>query len=147
MKGKRSRRTTAVRGSARQGSPTRRVFIASVLGVMLTLGTGLTVLLIGTAVALYSDDPSAFVAPIGHVALYAVGVIGGVVCPLLSRGSAFLVCGVGAFLEVGIFSLASLALPASLTSGASAVARFLMVLGYFAAAFLGCALARGRGRR
>lgn len=146
MASKKSKRKTAVHGSANGDTPKKRVLRASALGFFITLLIGLVLLLSGTAVALYSGDPSAFTEPVGYTALYTVALLGGAICPVLDRSSPYLVCALSSGGAAVVHCLAALALPHSLASGMELTTQIAMRAAYVAAAFLGCTVAIKLGR-
>ena len=90
---------------------------SSFLGILISAGVGLALLFASTAAALMTDDPTAFVDPIGYVSIFVTSFIGGFICSKIDRHSPYLVsiiCGAG-FVILSI--LFSLALPHSFASG------------------------------
>ena len=90
---------------------------SSFLGILISAGVGLALLFASTAAALMTDDPTAFVDPVGYVSLFVTSFLGGFICSKLNKCAPYLVsilCGA----EFVILSmLFSLALPHSLASG------------------------------
>ena len=90
---------------------------SSFLGILISAGIGLALLFASTAAALMTDDPTAFVEPIGYVSIFVTSFLGGFLCSKLDKRSPYLVsilCGA----EFVILSmLFSFTLPHSLASG------------------------------
>lgn len=90
---------------------------SSFLGMLISAGVGLALLFASTAAALMTDDPTAFIDPIGYVSVFITSFLGGFICSKLDKSSPYLVgiiCGAGFV----VFSmLLSFALPHSLSSG------------------------------
>jgi putative membrane protein (TIGR04086 family) len=89
---------------------------SSFLGILITVGIGFSLMLASTAAALLTDDPTAFVTPVGYVIGFVTAFFGGFICAKLNKSSPYLtgaICGI-AFLLLSF--LISLALPHSLNS-------------------------------
>ena len=94
-----------------------KTFKSSFLGILITVGIGFSLMLASTAAALLTDDPTAFVSPIGHILPFLCAFIGGFICSKLNQSSPYLtsaLCGVGFFL---VSMLCSFILPSTLSSG------------------------------
>ena len=99
---------------------------SSFLGMLITVGISLALLFASTAAALMTDDPTAFVEPIGYILIFIASLIGGFVCFKLNKKSPYLVsilCGTEFVLISMLFSLL---LPHSLASGMKIWMRLLL---------------------
>ena len=89
---------------------------SSFLGILITVGIGFSLMLASTAAAFLTDDPTAFIAPIGHVLPFVCAFLGGFICSKLNKPSPFLtsiICGFGFFI---LSMLVSFLLPSTLSS-------------------------------
>lgn len=96
------------------------------VGLLITSAIGLVLLLIGTAIALATPDPTSLVEPIGYVAIFVTALLGGLFCSKLNVRAPYLtsaVCGFGFMLLSMLFSLA---LPHTLDSGLNILTRLLV---------------------
>ena len=57
---------------------------SSALGLLITLIIAIALLLLGSLVAYYSNDPSAFIEPIGYVTPFISAILGGFACSKLN---------------------------------------------------------------
>ena len=99
---------------------------SSALGLLITLIIAIALLLLGSLVAYYSNDPSAFIEPIGYVTPFISAILGGFACSKLNKRDPIpcsALCG-GYFVLLSM--LASCALPHSLSSSMSIWIRLLI---------------------
>ena len=93
------------------------------IGLLLTFATALALLLISTAAALATPDPTAFTEPVGYVCAFVTALLGGIFCSKLNVRAPYLTsafCGLGFMLASMLFSLA---ISHTLASGLSTFAR------------------------
>ena len=64
---------------------------SSFWGILISAGVGLALLFASTAAALMTDDPTAFVDPIGYVSIFVTSFLGGFVSSKLDKHSPYLV--------------------------------------------------------
>ena len=99
---------------------------SSFLGILFSAGISLALLFACTAAALMTDDPTAFVDPLGYGILFVSSFLGGFICSKLDKHSPYLVsilCGAGFVILSMLFSLA---LPHSLASGTKILTRLCL---------------------
>ena len=117
---------------SQSGAALNTALKSSFLGILITVGSSLAMLLATTAAALMTDDPTAFVNVAGFASLFVSSFIGGFVCPKLNKQAPYLVsllCGAG---FVALIMLSSLALPHSLDSGMHPLTRLCLYALVFA---------------
>lgn len=114
---------------------------ASLGSLLITVAISVLLLLVGTAVAYSTADPTALVQPISYAALYIAALLGGIISAKLNRRSPYLTCALasGAFSLIGV--LVAAVLPDSLSSADSVwlslTLRLAALLIFFAGAFIG----------
>ena len=94
--------------------------------LLLSFGIGLALLLIGTAIALATPDPTALIDPIGYVSVFLTAFLGGFAASKLNKRYPYLtsiLCGAGFVL---ISFLVSFTLSHTLASGMDIWARLLI---------------------
>ena len=99
---------------------------SALYSLLIAIGVSLGLLLIGSAVALQTSDPTALVDPIGYVSLFITAFLGGFAASKLNKHSPYLasiLCG-GAFILLSM--LFSLALPHTLDSGMNVWSRLFL---------------------
>ena len=104
------------KNTIKRDSSLEKTFKSSFLGILITVGIGFSLMLASTAAAILTDDPTAFVAPIGYVLPFLCAFIGGFICSKLNKASPYLtsaLCGVGFFL---ISMLCSFIMPSTMSS-------------------------------
>ena len=93
------------------------------ISLLITIGISLALLFVGTAIVYATNDPSAFVDPVGYVSLFIGCFLGGFASGKIGRRSPYLTSTVCGTLFVLTSMLLSLALPHSLASGMNLWAR------------------------
>ena len=99
---------------------------SALYSLLIALGVAIALLLISTAIALQTPDPTALVDPIGYVSLFITAFFGGFATSKLNKHSPYLasiLCG-GAFVLLSM--LFSLTLPHTLDSGMNIWTRLLI---------------------
>ena len=89
------------KNTLKQNGSLEKTFKSSFLGILITVGIGFSLMLASTAAALLTDDPTAFVTPIGHILPFICAFIGGFICSKLNKPSPYLtsiICGFGFFM-------------------------------------------------
>lgn len=117
MKNKKAKHSAAPRGAHKTENVFDKILNSSLLGLAVTIGISLTLLLGGTAAVFLTDDPTAFVDPLGFVALFLSTFLGGFCCSKINKRSPYLTSVICGALFVILSMLLSFALPHSLASG------------------------------
>lgn len=110
------------RNIKRNESASDKILKSSVLSLAITAAIGLTVLLLGAAIAYNTEDATALIEPIGYTAIFVTSFFGGFVSSKLCKTEPIAVSLVTGACFVLFSMLLSLALPHHLSSG--------MTLGY-----------------
>lgn len=100
-------------------------------GLLISAGISLLLLLVGTAAAFFTGDPTALVEPLGYVILFISTFFGGFACGKLNRRSPLLTSALCGFGFVILSMLISFVLPHTLASHLEAWQRLLMHLASF----------------
>ena len=117
MKNKKTNRKKKSTSHASSQNAVDKLISSSILGLALSVGISIALLLIGSLIAISTNDPLALVDPIGYVSLFLASFLGGFACSKLNKQSPYLtgtVCG-GAFVLLSM--LISFSLPHTLSSG------------------------------
>ena len=128
MKNQRTVHKSVRKSTIKRDTPMDRTLKSSFIGILATVGIGLALMFASTAAALLTDDPTAFVDPIGYILPFVCAFLGGFVCSKLNKSSPYhvsLICG-GA--TVLITLAASFLVPPSLSTGSNIGARLLFNL-------------------
>ena len=126
MKNRRTVHKSSKKNTIKRDAPMEKTLKSSFLGILVTVGVGFALMFASTAAALLTDDPTAFVEPIGYVLPFVCAFIGGFICSKLNKGSPYLVsilCGCG-FVLMSL--VVSLILPHSLSSATNIGTRLLL---------------------
>ena len=102
------------------------------ISLLITIGICIALLFVGTAIVYATNDPSAFVDPVGYVSLFVGCFFGGFASGKIGRRSPYMTSAVCGTLFVLISMLLSFTLPHSLASGMNLWTR----LGIHALSFL-----------
>lgn len=140
MKNKKIKHKTAVFGAnAKNETTLDRTLRTSFWGLLITIALSFALLLAGTAVAFLTDDPTAFVDPVGYVALFMSAFFGGFASAKLNKRAPYLTSALAGAGFVILSMLVSFTLPHSLASGSSIWLRLalhaLSLLTFFIGAF------------
>ena len=117
MKNKKTKHSRAKLTSQNNKTTLDKLFSSSIIGLAITVGISLTVLLLGTAIAISLPDPLALVDPTGYVSLFLSAFFGGFACSKLNKRSPYIasvLCGCGFVL---LSMLVSMCIPHTLASG------------------------------
>lgn len=90
---------------------------SSFLSILITAGVSLALLFASTAAALMTDDPTAFISPIGYVVKFISAFLGGFICSKLDRRSPYLTSALTGCAYVLLSMLFSFTLSHTLASG------------------------------
>ena len=140
---KNNHRTAVLRRNAKASEDNTliKTLKASLWGLVITVAVSFLLLLIGTAVAYSTSDPSSLIDPISYVSLYMASFFGGFACAKLNRRAPYLSSAMtsGAFILLGV--LVSLIVPYSEHSLDSAwvglTLRLLTLLVFFIGTLIG----------
>ena len=126
MKNQRTVHKSVRKNTLKKDSAIDKTLKSSFLGILVTVGVGFALMFASTAAALLTDDPTAFVTPIGCVLPFVCAILGGFICSKLNKSSPYLVsllCGGGVVL---LSLVASFLLPHSLSTGTNIGTRLLL---------------------
>ena len=123
MKNQRVAHKKVRKNTIKKDSAMDKTLRSSFLGILITVGVSFTIMLASTAAALLTDDPTAFVNPIGYVLPFICAILGGFICSKLNKSSPYLTSIICAFVFVLLSMLLSFALPHSLSSEISPLMR------------------------
>lgn len=116
MKNQRTVHKSVRKSTIKRDTPMDRTLKSSFIGILATVGIGLALMFASTAAALLTDDPTAFVNPIGYVTIFITSFLGGFICSKVGKHSPYLVailCGADFII---LSMLSSLMLPNSFAS-------------------------------
>lgn len=117
MKNKKINRQSNSFAPSKNESTIDKLINSSVLGLAITAGISLAIILIATAIAISLADPLALVDPIGYISLFVSAFFGGFTCSKINKFSPYItsvLCGC-AFIILSL--LISVAIPHTLASG------------------------------
>ena len=137
---KKTKHKTAVfgRGSkASEDTTLIKTLKASLWGFLITVAISFLLLLIGTAVAYSTSDPSSLIDPVSYVSLYMASFFGGFACAKLNHHSPYLSSGLASSAFVLLSLLAAIAMPSSVSSLDSAWISLLLRLAVILLFFVG----------
>ena len=126
MKNKKTKHSRAKLTSQNNQTTLDKLFSSSIIGLAITVGISLTVLLLGTAIAISLPDSLALVDPIGYVSLFISAFFGGFSCSKLNKRSPYIasmLCGCGFVL---LSMLVSICIPHTLASGMDILTRLVL---------------------
>ena len=126
MKNKKTKRTRTKSTSTNNQTTLDKLFSSSLMGLAITVGIALAILLLGTAIAISLPDPLALVDPIGYVSLFLSAFFGGFACSKLNKRAPYItsaLCGCGFVL---LSMLASMCIPHTLASGMDILTRLAL---------------------
>lgn len=115
-----------------------RTLKASFWGLLITVGISLALMLSGTGIAFMTDDPTAFVDPIGYVALFTSAFFGGFACCKLNRSSSYLTSALTGAYFVILSMLLSFAIPHEFSSKMDIFLRLGLHMLTFVTFLVGC---------
>ena len=101
---------------------------SALLGVLITIGISLLLLLFATAIAISFPDPLSLISPIGYVSLFVSAFFGGFVCSKLNKRAAYLSSTLCGCIFVIISMIISFAIPHTLASEIDIFTRILLHL-------------------
>lgn len=111
MKNKKIKRRTHSTQGAKRETTLDKTYKSILMGLGISAVVSLVLLLVGTAAALATNDPTAFVDPIGYVSLFLSAFFGGFACSKINRRAPYLTSTVCGALFVVFSMLVSFALP------------------------------------
>lgn len=116
MKNQRVAHNKVRRNTLKKDSAMDKTIKSSFIGILITVGVSFTIMLANTAAALLTDDPTAFVTPVGYISPFVCALLGGFACSKLNKSSPYLTSAICACGFILLSMLFSFALPHSLAS-------------------------------
>ena len=126
MKKQRAVHKSVRKSAIKKDTPMDKTLKSSFVGILATVGVGLALMFASTAAALLTDDPTAFVTPIGYVLPFVCAFLGGFVCSKLNKSSPYLVSLICGSAIVLLTLVASFLVPPSLSTGTNIGTRLLL---------------------
>jgi putative membrane protein (TIGR04086 family) len=126
MKNQRTVHKSVKKNSIKRDTPMDKTLKSSFIGILATVGVGLALMFASTAAALLTDDPTAFIVPIGYVLPFVCAFLGGFVCSKLNKSSPYLVSLICGSAIVLITLVASFLVPPSLSAESNIGTRLIL---------------------